>query len=229
MGKAKGYAVQQLLSTGLLWLLLSSFFWPPVSLQMAVFAVVLLIPAASVLARSEIADALPASAISIASILYIGMLGGAIIALRLDFPPVGASLVFFLFIVVWAGDAGAYYVGRRFGKHPLSPLISPKKTIEGLLGGMVASAVGAAIVHFTFFPEFPLLYAMIAAPFLSASGVVGDLAESMWKRSAAVKDSGHVFPGHGGVFDRFDSILFAAPVLFAYWTLLTRYLKVASA
>ncbi len=105
-------------------------------------------------------------------------------------------------------------------RHRLSPRVSPKKTIEGGIGGLATSLLAAAIVHFTFFPEFPLMHALLAALLLSIAGVVGDLAESMWKRSAAVKDSGVLIPGHGGFLDRVDSILFTAPILYAYWFVL---------
>jgi phosphatidate cytidylyltransferase len=135
--------------------------------------------------------------------------------------------VFFLLIIVWAGDAGAYYVGRKLGRTKLSPRISPKKTVEGLIGGILSSLLAAAVVHFTFFRQFPLMHAMIAAVFLSIAGVVGDLAESMWKRSADVKDSGAMIPGHGGFLDRSDSILFTAPILYSYWFVLTNGFKVS--
>ena len=150
---------------------------------------------------------------------YVGLLCGSLIRLRNDFP-VGWKLVFFLLLVVWLGDSGAYYVGKKFGKHKLSPRISPKKTIEGLAGGITTSIIAAIVIHFTFFPEFPLHHAIIAGVILSFAGVVGDLAESMWKRSADVKDSGTLLPGHGGFLDRFDSILFTAPILYCYWTLI---------
>src|SRR6266545_3204880 len=98
------------------------------------------------------------------------------------------------------------YVGKTFGRHKLSPHISPKKTIEGGIGGAATSVITAIVIHFTFFKTFPLLHAVIAGVLLSVTGIIGDLAESMWKRSAAVKDSGTLIPGHGGFLDRFDSI-----------------------
>jgi phosphatidate cytidylyltransferase len=229
LGEKKGYPVQKVLSLILLYFLLSAFVLVSVSVEMGVFAVLLAIPAAYVFARSEISEALPACAVSVLGILYVGMLGGALLRLRLDFGvsgdrpfelPIGAKLVFFLLVVVWAGDAGAYYIGRRFGRRPLSPRVSPKKTVEGTMGGFVAAIAAAAIIHATFFGAFPLLHALCAAALLSATGVIGDLAESMWKRSAAVKDSGTLIPGHGGFLDRLDSILFTAPILYAYWFLL---------
>jgi phosphatidate cytidylyltransferase len=221
LGARKGYPVQQVISVLLMLLLVWTFLDPKVSVELGVFAILLIIPASYVFARSPLEEALPASAVCVLATLYVGMLGGALIRLRTDFEGVGPELVFFLLIAVWASDAGAYYVGRRFGRRRLSPRVSPKKTIEGGLGGVATSLLAAAIVHFTFFPEFPLIHALIAALLLSVAGVVGDLAESMWKRSADVKDSGVLIPGHGGFLDRIDSILFTAPILYAYWFVLT--------
>jgi phosphatidate cytidylyltransferase len=220
LGARKGYPVQQVISVLLMLLLVWTFLDAKVSVELGVFAILLIIPASYVFARSPLEEALPASAVCVLATLYVGMLGGALIRLRTDFEGVGPELVFFLLITVWASDAGAYYVGKRFGRRRLSPRVSPKKTIEGGFGGLATSLVAAAIVHFTFFPEFPLIHALIAALLLSIAGVVGDLAESMWKRSAAVKDSGVLIPGHGGFLDRVDSILFTAPILYAYWFVL---------
>lgn len=220
LGEKKGYPVRKLLSLLLMLFLLSTFVLDTVSVEMGVFAILLFIPAFYVFARDEVEETLPGSAVCVLGTLYIGMLGGALLRLRLDFGEQGSKLVFFLMIVVWAGDAGAYYVGKRFGKTRLSPRVSPKKTVEGGAGGILASLLAASIIHFTFFPEFPLLHALIAAILLSITGVIGDLAESLWKRSAAVKDSGTRLPGHGGFLDRSDSILFTAPILYTYWFLL---------
>ncbi|MGA7614864.1 MAG: phosphatidate cytidylyltransferase [Thermoanaerobaculia bacterium] len=225
LGEKKGYPVQKILSILLMFFLLTAFIIPHVSVELGVFAVLLVLPAAFVFSRSSLEAALPATAVCVLGTLYVGMLAGSLIRLRLDFPPNGAALIFFLLLVVWLGDAGAYYVGSKFGKHKLSPRVSPKKTVEGGIGGVATSVTAAIIIHFTFFPAFPLGHAIIAAAILSVSGIVGDLAESLWKRSAAVKDSGALIPGHGGFLDRFDSILFTAPILYAYWFLLTYGLK----
>src|SRR5207253_7709176 len=92
--------------------------------------------------------------------------------------------------------------------------------IEGGIGGIVTAILTAVVIHFTFFREFPLVLAIIGGVILSIAGVIGDLAESMWKRSAAVKDSGTLIPGHGGFLDRFDSVFFTAPILYVYWVLI---------
>jgi phosphatidate cytidylyltransferase len=221
LGERKDYPVHKLVSMALLLLLLAGFVDERISVELGVIAVLLVIPAFYVFSRSDLEHSLPGSAVSVLGTLYIGMLGGSLLRLRLDFGTSGAKLVFFLLLVVWSGDAGAYYVGKKFGRTKLSPRISPKKTVEGLVGGIFSSLITAAVIHFTFFPEFPLQHALVAATFLSIAGVVGDLAESMWKRSAAVKDSGALIPGHGGFLDRTDSVLFTAPILYTYWFLLT--------
>jgi phosphatidate cytidylyltransferase len=203
----------------LMLVIMAAFVLPNLSVELGMFAVLLIIPASYVLGRRTLEDSLPSSAIAVLATTYVGMLGGSLIRLRNDFPE-GSKLVYFLLLVVWLGDSGAYYVGKQFGKHKLSPRISPKKTVEGLVGGVTASVITALVIHFTFFPAFPLLHAVLAGVLLSVAGVIGDLAESMWKRSADVKDSGTLLPGHGGFLDRFDSILFTAPILYCYWTLI---------
>ena len=222
LGTAKGYPMLRWTSMILGVALVGSFMLPGKAPFLVVFLVLLVIPAVYSLASIELAEALPACAVSAFGVLYVGLTVGASMRLRLDFEPHGGDLVFFLLMVVWLNDAGAYYVGRNFGKTKMSPRVSPKKTVEGLVGGLVTAMITAAAVHYTFFPEFPLPHAMAAALLLALAGVVGDLAESVWKRSAAVKDSGTLIPGHGGFLDRLDSILFTAPILYIYWALLTR-------
>ncbi len=216
LGRRKGYEVPVVICIAIALFIIAAFILENVSVEIGMFTTLLVIPASYVFGKGNLDEALPASAIAVLGTMYVGMLSGCLIRLRNDFPQ-GPQLVFFLLLVVWLGDAGAYYVGKKFGRHKLSPRISPKKTIEGLAGGVLTSVVMAVIAHFTFFPEFPLPHTIIVGIVLSVAGVVGDLAESMWKRSAAVKDSGTLIPGHGGFLDRFDSILFTAPILYVYW------------
>jgi phosphatidate cytidylyltransferase len=225
LGRHKGYPVHRTVSILLMLGLLSAFSLEQVSVELGVVATLLIIPALYVFTARNLEEALPATAVCVLGTLYVGMLAGAMLRLRIDFP-VGSKLIFFLLLVVWMGDAGAYYVGSKFGKRRLSPIISPKKSVEGLIGGVFTSLIAAVVIHFTFFPEFPLVHALICAAILSSAGVIGDLAESLWKRSAAVKDSGTLIPGHGGFLDRFDSILFTAPLLYAYWFLLQHDFRV---
>ncbi|OQO70086.1 CDP-diglyceride synthetase [Enterococcus villorum] len=127
-----------------------------------------------------------------------------------------AVLIFGLFIV-WATDIGAYMVGRKYGKHKLSPDVSPNKTIEGALGG-IASALVVAILYFLLYPSKELfghgMFVMLLLTILlSMVGQFGDLVESSIKRHYEVKDSGNILPGHGGILDRFDSLLFVFPIM----------------
>jgi phosphatidate cytidylyltransferase len=224
LGRRKGYHLPVPLCLVVMFFIIAAFILESVSVEMGVFLALLLIPASYVVSRGDLDEALPSSAIAVLATLYVGMLGGSLIRLHDDFAD-GAKLVFFLLLVVWLGDAGAYYSGRTFGKHKLSPRISPKKTVEGLIGGVATAVVTAMVIHFTFFRNFPLVHVIIAGTILSVAGVVGDLTESMWKRSAAVKDSGTLIPGHGGFLDRFDSIFYTTPILYAYWFLILHEFK----
>ncbi len=219
LGRHKGYHLPIPLCIAVMLFIVAAFILAPISVEMGVFVALLVIPGYYVISGGDLDEALPSSAIAVLATLYVGMLGGSLIRLHDDFAD-GAKLVFFLLLVVWLGDSGAYYFGRTFGKHKLSPRISPKKTVEGLMGGVLASVLTAIIIHYTFFRNFPLMHAIIAGVILSLAGVVGDLAESMWKRSAAVKDSGTLLPGHGGFLDRFDSIFYTTPILYVYWFLI---------
>jgi phosphatidate cytidylyltransferase len=219
LGRLKGYDIPIIICVLLMLFINAAFVLEPISVEMGVFLTLLVIPASYVFLKGNLEQSLPSSAIAVMATLYVGMLGGSLIRLRNDFA-VGPRLVLFLLMVVWLGDAGAYYVGKRFGRRKLSPRISPKKTIEGFMGGVLVSVLTAVIVHFTFLQEMPLGHAIVAGVVLSIAGVIGDLAESMWKRSAAVKDSGTLIPGHGGFLDRFDSVFYTAPILYVYWVLI---------
>lgn len=216
LGRKKGYQIPVMLCMVITLVIIAAFVLDDLSVEIGMFTTLLAIPASYVFSKRDVEESLPASAVAVMGTMYVGMLAGCLIRLRNDFVE-GPKLVFFLLLVVWIGDAGAYYVGKRFGKRKLSPLISPKKTVEGFMGGITTSIICAIVISLTFFREFPLVHAIVVGAVLSVAGVIGDLAESMWKRSAAVKDSGTLIPGHGGFLDRFDSILFTAPILYVYW------------
>lgn len=127
----------------------------------------------------------------------------------------GVGLVFFLLASTWLGDTGAYFAGRAFGRTPLFPRVSPKKTREGVLGGLVLAVLGACGFKVLFDLDLSWPLAIVLAAVLDTAGVLGDLAESMLKRAFGVKDSGAIMPGHGGVLDRIDSLLFTGPLLWA--------------
>jgi phosphatidate cytidylyltransferase len=224
LGRQKGYDIPMPLCIAVMLFINAAFILAPISVEMGVFVALLVIPGSYVFSKGNLEEALPSSAIAVLATLYVGMLGGSLIRLHDDFAD-GAKLVYFLLLVVWLGDSGAYYFGRTFGRHKLSPRISPKKTVEGLMGGIAASVATAVIIQVTFFHNFPLVHAIIAGVILSIAGVIGDLAESMWKRSAAVKDSGTLLPGHGGFLDRFDSIFYTTPILYVYWFLILHQFK----
>lgn len=160
---------------------------------------------------------LASSASSVFATLYVALGAGAMVGLR----AIGWQPVVFLLAIVWAGDSAAYYVGRRWGKRKLAPVVSPKKTWEGLwgqLGAGLAFGAGGALLLFRSasgtagVPRTLLLGAALGLV-VSVVAVVGDLLESTFKRSCAVKDSGSLLPGHGGLLDRLDSLLYASPVL----------------
>jgi len=124
------------------------------------------------------------------------------------------ELILLLFVIIWAGDSAAYYGGRALGRHLLAPTISPKKTVEGAIAGLAASMVAGIVMGVWFLGEPWLNLAAISAV-TAIVGQVGDLAESVLKRSAGVKDSSSILPGHGGILDRLDSLFLATPVF--YW------------
>ncbi|MEN8211448.1 MAG: phosphatidate cytidylyltransferase [Thermodesulfobacteriota bacterium] len=129
----------------------------------------------------------------------------------------GTFWIIWLLIVVFSNDTGAFYGGKFFGKNALSPNISPNKTIEGSIGGIITSSVVGFIFSVIFFKDFSLSFLMIPASFmLAVAGQIGDLFESAMKRASNIKDSGSILPGHGGMLDRIDGLLLAIPVLYVY-------------
>lgn len=147
-------------------------------------------------------------------ILYVVVLLGHFMLLRQL--PHGIALIFFVLAITWLADTGGFVVGLSLGRHALAPTLSPKKTIEGLFGGVLFSVLGALISHFWFLPFFSLGECAILGMGMAIIGTLGDLAESAIKRSVSIKDSGTIIPGHGGVLDRVDSLLFTGPVIYYY-------------
>ena len=163
-------------------------------------------------------DTVPAAALTLLGALYLGALGGTIGALFL-MPPVEAGpwRILLLLAIIMAADTVAFFVGHALGRHRLAPALSPAKTVEGALGGIVGGVLGALVVRSWGFPTLPLLDALVLGAVVAALGIVGDLDESLLKRWAGVKDSGRLFPGHGGALDRLDGLLFGAPILYYYF------------
>ncbi|MFM8771832.1 MAG: phosphatidate cytidylyltransferase [Candidatus Kapaibacterium sp.] len=167
------------------------------------------------------------TALTAFGVFYIGLSMACLFALRhVDrlflwgtWGETGASLMMTLFVSVWLADTAAYFVGLSIGKHKLFPRVSPKKSWEGAIGGVVGSTAAFIGMTKALIPTFPLDMAITCGVVIGIVGPIGDLAESLLKRDAVVKDSSGVLPGHGGIFDRFDSMLFAAPavLVICYW------------
>jgi phosphatidate cytidylyltransferase len=192
--------------------------------------------------RAELASGYPAAAASVFAFAYIAIPMALLVQIRQQ--PAGAILVIYTLLVVWAGDILAYFVGKSVGRRLMSPQISPKKTWEGAIASIVASvAVGA--LWFRYAPEVssallrgglierrdgifspqqlpPISSILLLSAIVNIAAQFGDLAESLIKRGAGVKDSGAILPGHGGMLDRIDALLFAAPVVWAWsaWRLM---------
>jgi phosphatidate cytidylyltransferase len=131
-------------------------------------------------------------------------------------PAQSGDLLLLLFGLLWLGDTAAMGVGSWLGKHKLAPGVSPRKTVEGFLGGIVGALAVGLLMAYWKFPHLSVAHLLVLSLGCSVFGQLGDLVESMWKRSLAIKDSSALIPGHGGVLDRFDSLLFAAPFMYGY-------------
>ena len=182
---------------------------------LAALVAVLSIP---LLVKMPLHESLKEAAITMSGLLYIGLTLSYLVTIRLL--PQGEWLLFFLLLVTWAGDTGAYYAGTLCGQHAIAPRISPKKTIEGLVGGLLGALMIAYLARWWFLSDFSGVDCIVLAILLTLVGLWGDLAESAVKRSVGVKDSGGLLPGHGGMLDRLDSLLFAGPAFYYYVTLI---------
>jgi phosphatidate cytidylyltransferase len=183
--------------------------------------------------RDELSSAFPAAMVAAFSFAYIALPMASLVQLREQWQ--GSFFILYLLLLVWAGDIFAYFVGKSLGTHRMSPRVSPKKTWEGALASVIASvAVGMLMTHYAVpisrallharlieqrdgvFTEPAMLPIIILSIVLNLAAQLGDMVESVIKRGAGVKDSGAILPGHGGMFDRIDALLFAAPVVWAY-------------
>ena len=194
----------------------------------AVLALGLLaLPLASLRRRGDWRPALGDVATTLFGASFVGILFGYLVRLRvldegLRGEETGSDLVFLLFFVVWSSDVAAYYVGSAWGRRPLAPSVSPRKTIEGAAGGVAGALVAAFIAKGWFMRRLSVGDCLALGTSLPLIGILGDLVESMFKRGAGVKDSATLVPGHGGILDRVDSLLYAAPVLYYYYVLAMR-------
>lgn len=205
------------------WLALAAFFVDAASAQAGgppLWPLGVVVAGVSALGRDDHRAALAGAAAAWLGAAYLGGLGGSIAALRLLAPSEdGAWRVVLLLASVMAADTSAFFVGHALGRRPLAPGISPGKTVEGALGGLFGGALGALAVRHLGMPSLPSFDAAALGVTVAALGVCGDLIESRLKRWGGAKDSGSVFPGHGGVLDRLDSLLLSGPALYYYFWL----------
>ncbi|HEY2017370.1 MAG TPA: phosphatidate cytidylyltransferase [Bryobacteraceae bacterium] len=162
--------------------------------------------------HGDLTQALPGSALLFTGVIYTFGCWKFAMPLRSQNP----HWLLYALVVNWAGDAGAYYVGRKFGRHKMAPRVSPQKSWEGAAASVVTAVLVAGAYVLKFVPGISIAAAVALTVAANAAGQLGDLAESAMKRGAHVKDSGALLPGHGGFLDRVDSTLFALPVIYAY-------------
>jgi len=189
--------------------------WKPQPWSWLLMVVAVLIALALAMRAKDLAHALPRAGLLLLGVVYVFGCWKCAIELH----GVSRHLLMYALIVNWAGDAGAYYVGKRFGRHKMAPRVSPNKSWEGAAASVVASIVVAApyLGHFVHPPVgAPIALFLLLTAAANVAGQIGDLTESAMKRGAGLKDSGDLLPGHGGFLDRVDSTLFAMPVILAF-------------
>ena len=189
-----------------------------IALELLLMSVVIALGALAVASGTPRPRVLHDAAASVLAVVYIGLPLGALAAVR---ALAGREAILLLTVTLVVSDSAQYYCGRAFGRRPLSPTISPKKTVEGAIGGLLFGTAAMIVGGRWVFADADLLLLALVSAAVAALGIVGDLFESLLKRSAGVKDSSHIIPGHGGVLDRIDSWLFAAPIYYAF----VRYLR----
>jgi phosphatidate cytidylyltransferase len=172
------------------------------------------------LTKRPLHEVLPAISIGSAALLFVVLPFSYIVRLD-EIEPVGRQLVLFTLVLVWAGDMLAYLVGKSLGRVPMAPMLSPKKTWEGALGNVLASMIVAVL--FAKWMQTDVITLLVIAGVANIAGQAGDLIESAYKRGAAVKDSGGLLPGHGGMLDRIDSLILATPVVWILYQWLSAH------
>lgn len=196
-------------------LLLISAQWPTLiadrTVLLGTVALALCMP---LLSGKPLRDSLMDGMVLLMGVLYVGLTLSCLVLTR--GLPDGSLLIFFVVLVTWAGDTGAYVVGKSMGRHALAPIVSPKKTYEGLAGGLALACLAAVVGRAWFLPGLSLVDCLVLGVVLTVAGLIGDLAESAMKRSVGFKDSGALIPGHGGMLDRLDSLLFTGPAFYYY-------------
>jgi phosphatidate cytidylyltransferase len=208
-----GAKVERLVSGVVTFVVVAALGGPRGAVDVVLLTAIVTLGALSVAVARPAPSMLTAVAASAFPMLYIGLPIGAIVALRRTG---GAEPLLLLLAIVVVSDTAQYYTGRLLGRHPLAPAISPKKTREGAIGGLVGGSLIAVVLGRWWLPGASPVASAALGLVVAAAGIVGDLFESQLKRSAGVKDSSTLIPGHGGVLDRMDSWLFAGPVFYVF-------------
>ena len=201
----------------LIGLMTASWSLGPIGLAWSVIATVMVTPTAQLAHPGRPSGSLSGAAVGVFSVLFLGVMAVSLGWMRL-WPDEGLAvrLILLYLATIWAGDSGAYYVGRHFGRHPMAPRISPNKTLEGLVAGVITAGTSAAVLKVVLGIEMPWPHFAAVAIIIAVATPIGDLVESQFKRDTQVKDSSGLLPGHGGLLDRTDSLLYAAPPVLAY-------------
>jgi len=210
----KGLGPQKVLGLVLAALVLSTFYFRQIPLDAALFAGVLAASVFYLIAVNTVAklDAFPASfATTIVGALYVAFPLGLLFRIRLE---QGPFYLYMLAAIVFLGDTGAFFVGKPFGRHKMTPIASPNKSWEGSAGGFLFAAAGALLARFILLPEVPIATVILTALVVHAAAQVSDPLESLFKRAVGVKDSSNSLPGHGGFLDRIDSLILAGPLFY---------------
>jgi phosphatidate cytidylyltransferase len=220
-----GYKPQAVAGYAAALVVIASFVFDEPALTVAALAgLVIWSLGAAIFLPDDLKTALASVSATVFGVIYLALLAACLVGVRMIpdsatktlVPHFASKMLTMFFAIVMMTDTGAYYTGRTFGRHKLAPRVSPGKTIEGAIGGLVTAVVAGFLCRLTFFPEIPTVHALAMGAALGVIGQFGDLAESLLKRGSGVKDSGTLLPGHGGMLDRVDSLLFCAPVLYYY-------------
>ncbi len=219
LAKATGGWLPRLPNILIAWLICLSSFKPDWIDVNLVICTAIVLPFLIEIIRKDPDSALLNVSSALLGTLYAGWLFGRHLLLIRQMPN-AEHLIFLLMGIAWSGDIGAYLIGRRFGKHKIIPAISPGKSLEGYIAGIAFSCIAALALRHWLLPDMQLLHTIILGIGLTIVGQIGDLAESLLKRGANVKDSGSLMPGHGGILDRCDSLIFITPAFYYYISLL---------
>lgn len=213
MSSIRNNIIPKILAVGLLWIILGEAtgnfaLFEQFSLTKFIFVFIMLLLSYTVISKNKFT--FDDAGFILLSIAYVGMGFYFFIHARLE----GLNYILFILFVIWATDTGAYFTGRYFGKRKLWPEISPNKTIEGAVGGIVSACIIGVIFQIVYPFDFSLSMIIVISLLISVVGQMGDLIASAFKRFYDVKDSSNLLPGHGGILDRFDSLIFVFPILY---------------